>query len=168
MGYEIAGGLGAKLAAPKRDVYVLVGDGSYLMMNSEIATSVALGIKLVVVVLDNRGFGCIDRLQRATTGVSFNNRLAPEHPQVDFAAHAASLGAHAEHAGSLGELAPALARARAAKQTAVVAIATDGRMSTNEGGAWWDVPVWETARSPAGRQIRKRYETARKRQHQGN
>lgn len=168
MGYEIAGGLGAKLAAPKRDVYVLVGDGSYLMMNSEIATSVALGIKLIVVVLDNRGFGCIDRLQRATTGVSFNNRLAPEHPQVDFAAHAASLGAHAEHAGSLGELAPALARARASKQTAVVAIATDGRMSTDEGGAWWDVPVWETARSPAGRQIRKRYETARKRQHQGN
>ena len=168
MGYEIAGGLGAKLAAPERDVFVLVGDGSYLMMNSEIATSVALGLKLVLVVLDNRGYGCIDRLQRATGGVSFNNRLEPEHPQVDFAAHAASLGAHAEHVGSLSDLAPALTRARAAKQTAVVTISTDARTSTGEGGAWWDVPVWETPRTPTGRKIRQRYEAARKRQHQGN
>jgi len=168
MGYEIAGGLGAKLAAPERDVFVLVGDGSYLMMNSEIATSVALGVKLVVVVLDNRGFGCIERLQRATGGASFNNRLAREHPRVDFAAHAASLGAHAEQVGTLDDLAPALARARAADRTSVVAISTDGRSSTSEGGAWWDVPVWEGARSAAGRQIRRRYEAARKRQHQGN
>jgi TPP-dependent trihydroxycyclohexane-1,2-dione (THcHDO) dehydratase len=68
MGYEIAGGLGVKMARPDREVIVLVGDGSYLMMNSEIATSVMLGLKLTVVVLDNRGFGCIDRLQRATGG----------------------------------------------------------------------------------------------------
>ena len=88
MGYEIAGGLGAKLAAPDRDVYVLVGDGSYLMMNSEIATAVAMGAKLTIVVLDNRGFGCINRLQRATGGAAFNNLLGTDAPAVDFAAHA--------------------------------------------------------------------------------
>ncbi len=76
MGYEIAGGLGVKLARPEREVIVLVGDGSYLMLNSEIATSVMLGLKLTIVVLDNGGFGCIDRLQRATGGEAFNNLLA--------------------------------------------------------------------------------------------
>ena len=84
MGYEIAGGLGVKLAHPNREVCVLVGDGSYLMLNSEIATSVALGAKLVIVVLDNRGFGCIERLQAATGGASFNNLLGAETPRVDF------------------------------------------------------------------------------------
>jgi 3D-(3,5/4)-trihydroxycyclohexane-1,2-dione acylhydrolase (decyclizing) len=167
MGYEIAGGLGAKLAAPRRDVYVMVGDGSYLMMNSEIATSVALGVKLNIVVLDNRGFGCIERLQRATGGASFNNRLASEHPPVDFAAHAASLGAQAEKVGSLAELEPALARARAARRTAVVVIDTDGRSSTGLGGAWWDVPVSDAARTASGRVTRRNYERARARQKQG-
>src|SRR3546814_3507350 len=97
MGYEMAGGLGLKLARPAAEVVVMVGDGSYLMMNSEIATSVMLGAKLVVVVLDNRGFGCINRLQQATGGASFNNLLADTlHqalPEIDFADHAASLGA---------------------------------------------------------------------------
>ena len=97
MGYEIAGGLGVKMAQPDREVVVMVGDGSYLMMNSEIATSVMLGRKLTIVVLDNRGFGCINRLQRATGGESFNNLFEhTEHvtlPEIDFAAHAASLGA---------------------------------------------------------------------------
>jgi 3D-(3,5/4)-trihydroxycyclohexane-1,2-dione acylhydrolase (decyclizing) len=88
MGYEIAGGLGVKLAAPEREVVVMVGDGSYLMMNSEIATSVALGAKLTIVVLDNRGFGCINRLQRGTGGEPFNNLLPDAAPRVDFAAHA--------------------------------------------------------------------------------
>ena len=95
MGYEIAGGLGVKLARPDREVIVLVGDGSYLMMNSEIATSVTLGAKLNIVVLDNGGFGCIDRLQRATGGEAFNN-LMPGGHGIDFRAHAASLGAQAE------------------------------------------------------------------------
>ena len=75
MGYEIAGGLGVKMADPSREVIVMLGDGSYLMMNSEIATSVMLGLKLTIVVLDNRGFGCINRLQNATGGASFNNLL---------------------------------------------------------------------------------------------
>jgi 3D-(3,5/4)-trihydroxycyclohexane-1,2-dione acylhydrolase (decyclizing) len=111
MGYEIAGGLGAKLAAPEREVFVLVGDGSYLMMNSEIATSVSLGAKLVIVVLDNRGFGCIHRLQRATGGKPFNNLLGQDAPDVDFAMHARSLGAEAEEVSGIGELETALGRA---------------------------------------------------------
>ena len=96
MGYEIAGGLGVKMADPAREVTVMLGDGSYLMMNSEIATSIMLGLKLTIVLLDNRGFGCIDRLQRATGGASFNNTLATARhqtlPEINFATHAASLG----------------------------------------------------------------------------
>src|SRR3546814_20856269 len=103
MGYEIAGGLGVKLARPQAEVVVMVGDGSYLMLNSEIATAVMLGLKLIVVVLDNRGFGCIDRLQQATGGESFNNLLDEGAPRIDFAAHAASLGATAEKVVSLAE-----------------------------------------------------------------
>ena len=97
MGYEIAGGLGVKMARPDREVVVTVGDGSYLMMNSEIATSVMLGPKLIIVVLDNRGFGCINRLQQATGGAPFNNLLNDARhevlPEIDFAAHARSMGA---------------------------------------------------------------------------
>ena len=89
MGYEIAGGLGVKLAMPEREIWVLVGDGSYLMMNSEIATSVMLDKKLNIVVLDNGGFGCIDRLQRNCGGASFNN-LFPNGSGIDLAAHAAA------------------------------------------------------------------------------
>ena len=140
MGYEISGGLGAKLAAPDREVVVLVGDGSYLMMNSEIATSVAMGLRLTIVVVDNRGFGCIDRLQGATTGLSFNNLLANAAPRVDFAAHAKSLGAQAEKLDSIAGLEAALPRAFAAKRTTVLVIDTDPKISTAEGGAWWDVP----------------------------
>jgi 3D-(3,5/4)-trihydroxycyclohexane-1,2-dione acylhydrolase (decyclizing) len=145
MGYEIAGGLGARLAAPAREVVVMLGDGSYLMMNSEIATSVALGAKLILVVLDNRGFGCINRLQQATGGAAFNNLFGETlaMPRVDFAAHAASLGAHAEKVASLRELPTALERARASPVTAVVVIDTDPSTSTGEGGAWWDVAVPE-------------------------
>ncbi|HUB12583.1 MAG TPA: 3D-(3,5/4)-trihydroxycyclohexane-1,2-dione acylhydrolase (decyclizing) [Acetobacteraceae bacterium] len=145
MGYEIAGGLGVKLAAPQRDVFVLVGDGSYLMLNSEIATSVALGLKLIIVVLDNGGFGCISRLQRATGGAAFNNlasdidRIAPV--AVDFRTHAASLGAVAEHVGSVAELEAALARALVAPRTSVVVIETDPAVATAAGGHWWDVAV---------------------------
>src|SRR3546814_13595569 len=97
MGYEIAGGIGVKLSEPARHVYVMVGDGSYLMLNSELATSVAMGIKLILVLLDNRGFGCINRLQAATGGAPFNNLLADTRhevlPEIDFVAHARSLGA---------------------------------------------------------------------------
>ena len=138
MGYEIAGGLGVKLAAPTREVYVLLGDGSYLMMNSEIATSVQLGLKLVIVVLDNGGFGCIDRLQRGTGGAPFNNLLASSEgtpPAIDFAGHARSLGAEAEEVDGIGALEAALGRAKAATATYVIAIRTDPGIATEAGGA---------------------------------
>ncbi|MGH8269227.1 MAG: 3D-(3,5/4)-trihydroxycyclohexane-1,2-dione acylhydrolase (decyclizing), partial [Steroidobacteraceae bacterium] len=130
MGYEIAGGLGVKLADPDREVVVMVGDGSYLMLNSEIATSVMLGLKLVIVVLDNRGFGCINRLQKATGGAPFNNLLADSRQQddptpVDFAAHAAALGAQSEKVPDVAALSAALERARAASRTHVIVIETD-------------------------------------------
>lgn len=164
MGYEIAGGLGVKMAAPDREVVVMVGDGSYLMMNSELATSVMLGHKLVVVVLDNRGFGCIDRLQRATGGAGFNNLLRDARhatlPAIDFAAHARSLGAHGEKAANLGELRAALARARAADRTSVVVIDTDPREGTAAGGAWWDVAVAAVSARAEVTTARKQYDAA--------
>jgi 3D-(3,5/4)-trihydroxycyclohexane-1,2-dione acylhydrolase (decyclizing) len=149
MGYEIAGGLGVKMAQPLRDVYVLVGDGSYLMLNSELATSVALGYRLVVVVLNNRGFGCINRLQRATGGAPFNTLWEDSThtvlPDIDFAAHAASLGAIAENAGSIAALEQALQRARQSERTHVIVIDTDPATSTAAGGAWWDVAIPEVS-----------------------
>jgi 3D-(3,5/4)-trihydroxycyclohexane-1,2-dione acylhydrolase (decyclizing) len=164
MGYEIAGGLGVKLAHPQREVCVLVGDGSYLMLNSEIATSVALGAKLTIVLLDNRGFGCIERLQAATGGASFNNLLGDSAPRVDFAAHARSLGAQAEKVDGLAALGSALNKAIRAKQTSVVVIETDPRRGTAEGGAWWDVAVTDAPRSAGQKKARAAYERARKRQ----
>src|SRR5215211_5580964 len=164
MGYEIAGGLGVKMAQPEREVVVMVGDGSYLMMNSEIATSVMIGLKLTIVVLDNRGFGCINRLQRATGSESFNNLF--EHtrhaalPDIDFRAHAASLGAIAEKAAGLAELEEALRRARAAERTTVVVIDTDPLVATEAGGHWWDVAVPEVSARAEVRAARAAYETA--------
>ena len=140
MGYEIAGGIGVKMAHPEREIVVMVGDGSYLMLNSEIATSVMLGTKLVIVVQDNRGYGCIHRLQRAVGGEGFNNLFddcvqgSPGMPAIDFAAHARSLGALAEHVESIAALEAALARARAADRTYVVVIDTDP-LRTTEAGA---------------------------------
>ncbi len=108
MGYEIAGGLGVKMARPADEVVVMVGDGSYMMMNSEISTSVMLGLKLTMVVLDNRGYGCINRLQMATGGANFNNLLEDaKHermPDIDFRKHAEVMGAMAVKAASIAEL----------------------------------------------------------------
>lgn len=172
MGYEIAGGLGVKMAAPERDVHVLVGDGSYLMMNSELATSVMLGRKLIVTVLDNRGFGCINRLQRATGGESFNNLLADaQHeamPEIDFAAHAASLGCLSEKVSSIAELEAALERAQAADRTSVIVIDTDPMITTEAGGAWWDVAVPEVSEREAVRAARADYEAKIKFQRTGD
>ena len=163
MGYEIAGGLGVKLARPDREVIVLVGDGSYLMLNSEIATSVMLGIRLTIVVLDNGGFGCIDRLQRATGGEPFNNLLADcgAAPLVDFRAHAASLGALAEQVDGIAGLEAALRRAFTAERTSVVVLRTDPRVATAAGGHWWDVGVPEVSARPQVNAARAGYETSR-------
>ena len=160
MGYEIAGGLGVKLALPEREIWVLVGDGSYLMMNSEIATSITLGKKLNIVVLDNGGFGCIDRLQRACGIASFNN-LFPGGSGVDFAAHAESLGANSRKVASIAELESALPQMRAAPHTSVTVIATDPALSTSAGGAWWDVAIPEVSSRPEVVEARATYDAIR-------
>ncbi|SAL34675.1 iolD protein [Caballeronia peredens] len=166
MGYEIAGGLGVKLARPEREVIVIVGDGSYLMMNSELATSVMLGAKLIVVLLDNRGFGCINRLQQACGGAPFNNLIddckqgAHGAPQIDFALHARSLGALSEHAANIGELQAAMKRARAAARSYLISIDTDPARPTEEGGWWWEVAVPEVSERAAVVVAREAYERA--------
>jgi 3D-(3,5/4)-trihydroxycyclohexane-1,2-dione acylhydrolase (decyclizing) len=140
----------------------MVGDGSYLMMNSELATSVMLGLKIVVLLLDNRGFGCINRLQQATGGRPFNNLLADSRHQVaseiDFAAHAASLGARSEKVAGLADLDAALARAAASERSYVIVIETDPAVSTAAGGAWWDVAVPEVSDRAEVRAARADYE----------
>ena len=167
MGYEIAGGLGVKMAKPEREVIVMLGDGSYLMLNSEIASSVMLGLKLIIILLDNRGFGCINRLQQACGGAPFNNLWddcvhGPDGvPSIDFAAHARALGADAEHVGSIAQFEAALARARAAKRTYLIAIDTDHRRTTEAGGCWWDVAIPEVSARAAVREARRDYEIAR-------
>ena len=164
MGYEIAGGLGAKLAHPEREVIVMVGDGSYLMMNSEIATSVMLGAKLIIVVLDNRGYGCINRLQQACGGAPFNNMFDDCQqgplgaPAIDFAAHARSLGAQAEHVANVAELEAAMQRARAAERTYLISIDTDAARTTDDGGWWWEVAVPEVSARETVRAARAQYE----------
>ncbi|MEQ1940370.1 3D-(3,5/4)-trihydroxycyclohexane-1,2-dione acylhydrolase (decyclizing) [Mesorhizobium sp. CN5-321] len=169
MGYEIAGGLGVKIARPDDDVIVMLGDGSYMMLNSEIATSVMLGKKLTIVVLDNRGFGCINRLQMATGGANFNNLLKDalheEMPEIDFAAHAASMGAVARRVSSIAELERALKEAEADTRTSVVVIDTDPLISTEAGGHWWDVAVPEVSVRPTVNAARAEYEKKRKAQH---
>jgi 3D-(3,5/4)-trihydroxycyclohexane-1,2-dione acylhydrolase (decyclizing) len=173
MGYEIAGGLGVKMAHPDREVVVMLGDGSYLMLNSEIATSVMLGAKLIIVLLDNRGYGCINRLQVACGGAPFNNLFDDcvqgelGAPHIDFAAHARSLGALAEHVDGLDGLRDALVRARDADRTYLISIDTDPARTTDEGGAWWEVAVPEISTRGEVRDARAAYEQALKRRREG-
>lgn len=175
MGYEIAGGLGVKMACPDRETYVMVGDGSYLMMNSELAVSVMMRRKLIVVLLDNRGYGCINRLQNACGSAPFNNLLRDAHyetaddeavgpPVVDFTAHLRALGAVAEKVTGVAALEQALARAKASPDTYAIVIDTDPLPTTREGGAWWDVPVSEISDRPAVTAARWRYVAAKARQ----
>ena len=168
MGYEIAGGLGIKLAEPDRDVVVMVGDGSYMMANSELATAVMMGVKITLVVTDNRGFGCINRLQMATGGEQFNNLLdhtVHEQPaHIDFAAHAASMGAKTRKVSSIVELEDALVEARDATETTVIVIDTDPYPSTAAGGHWWDVAVPEVSDRDEVRAARDTYEQQRRAQ----
>ncbi|SFJ36893.1 3D-(3,5/4)-trihydroxycyclohexane-1,2-dione hydrolase [Phyllobacterium sp. CL33Tsu] len=172
MGYEIAGGLGAKMAKPNDDVVVMIGDGSYLMLNSEIATSVMLGHKINIVLLDNRGYGCINRLQMGTGGANFNNLLKDtKHevlPDIDFAAHARSLGAISEKVASIAELESALARAKQNDRTTVVVIDTDPLISTEDGGFWWDVAVPEVSARSQVNDARRNYEAKQKLQRVGD
>ena len=135
----------------------MVGDGSYLMLNSEIATSVMMGLKLIIILLDNRGYGCINRLQQASGGQRFNN-LLPEEPRIDFVAHAQSLGARAERVMGVEQLQQAASRALESDRTYVVLVETDPESSTEAGGAWWDVAIPEVSDRAEVRSARAQYE----------
>ncbi|NSZ60772.1 3D-(3,5/4)-trihydroxycyclohexane-1,2-dione acylhydrolase (decyclizing) [Agrobacterium tumefaciens] len=161
MGYEVAGGLGIKMAEPDRDVIVMVGDGSYMMMNSELATSVAMGVKITLVITDNRGYGCINRLQMETGGAEFNNLYAHTNVNpiaIDFVAHAGSMGADSRKVSTIAELEEALAAARASSRTTVIVIDTDPYPTPRAGGHWWDVAVPETSERTEVADARARYE----------
>ncbi|KAA0698155.1 3D-(3,5/4)-trihydroxycyclohexane-1,2-dione acylhydrolase (decyclizing) [Neorhizobium sp. P12A] len=164
MGYEIAGGLGAKMARPDKDVVVMVGDGSYMMLNSELATSVMLGLKITVVLLDNRGYGCINRLQMATGGANFNNLLKDARheimPEIDFRAHAAAMGAVAVKVSSISELEQAIEASKKNDRSSVIVIDTDPLITTDEGGHWWDVTVPEVSPRDEVNKARAAYEKA--------
>jgi 3D-(3,5/4)-trihydroxycyclohexane-1,2-dione acylhydrolase (decyclizing) len=168
MGYEIAGGIGVKMANPDKEVIVMVGDGSYMMMNSEVATSVSLGQKITVVLLDNHGFGCINRLQMATGGANFNNLwqdcAMQAQPAIDFRQHAESMGAIAVKAASIGELESALEASRHNDRTTVIVIDTDPLAATEAGGHWWDVAVPEVSPRPQVGKARQRYKADRRQQ----
>ena len=146
----------------------MVGDGSYMMLNSELATSVMLGRKLTVVVLDNRGFGCINRLQMGTGGANFNNLLKDTShevlPEIDFRAHAESMGAIAVKAASIAELEQAIEQAKGNDRTTVIVIDTDPLVTTREGGHWWDVAVPEVSPRAEVNAAREAYVEARKAQ----
>ncbi|WP_425071263.1 3D-(3,5/4)-trihydroxycyclohexane-1,2-dione acylhydrolase (decyclizing) [Sagittula sp. S175] len=170
MGYEVAGAIGIKMAQPERDVICMVGDGSYMMANSELATAVAMGIKITLVITDNRGYGCINRLQMGTGGAEFNNLLdhsSAAQTNIDFAAHAGSMGAASVHVGTIAELEDALARAKDATGPFVVVIDTDPYPSTPHGGHWWDVAVPEVSERKQVNDARKGYETALNQRNQG-
>ena len=168
MGYEIAGGLGVKMANPNSEVIVAVGDGSYLMMNSEIATAVMLGAKLTVVVFDNYGYACIDNLQQSMALAPFNNLLEDVVHSVparyDLVRHAQGLGANARAVTNIDELDAALAEALSSDATYVIVVPVGRHGSHELGGAWWDVAVPEASQSDEVRAARASYDTKRRRQ----
>ena len=171
MGYEIAGGLGVKMADPSREVYVLVGDGSYLMMAQEIVTSLQEKVKLNIVLLDNHGFSSIGGLSRACGSGGFGTEYRyreegqpGETIKVDFAANAASLGAYAVQAQTYDQLAEALATAKRQPQTSVVVVETDYHDRVPGYDSWWDVPIAEVSEMQSVQQAHRSYTEANKRE----
>ncbi|XYK79820.1 MAG: 3D-(3,5/4)-trihydroxycyclohexane-1,2-dione acylhydrolase (decyclizing) [Labrenzia sp.] len=177
MGYEIAGGWGARIAQserePDKDTIVFTGDGSYLLMNSDIYSSVLTGKKLIVLVLDNGGFAVINKLQNNTGNESFNNLIAdcptvPEPFAVDFEAHAASMGAHAETVSNPAELGEAFKRAKAANTTYVICMKVDAYEGwTAEGHTWWEVGTPHVTSSDKVRAAHEDWESTRPKQRRG-
>ncbi|MFN8590688.1 MAG: 3D-(3,5/4)-trihydroxycyclohexane-1,2-dione acylhydrolase (decyclizing) [Thermomicrobiales bacterium] len=169
MGYEIAGGLGAKMADPSREIYVMVGDGSYLMLHTEIVTSLEEGMKLTIVVVDNGGFQCIRALQMGTGSPSYGNELRFRNPEsgildgpyipIDFAANAASLGAVAMRATNEHELRDALEKAKRETRTVVIHVPVQKHARVPGFESWWDVPVAEVSAVPSVQEAREEYLT---------
>ena len=174
MGYEIVAGLGVRLADPDREVVVMVGDGSYLMLNSEIVTAVAEGLKLTIVVLDNHGFQCILALQRLVGVPDFGNelrfrdhsrnRLTGPYVPIDFRKHAEAMGALALQANTADELRSALATARAADRISVIAVPTEPEKRVPGFESWWDVPVAGASEQASVRGARTAYDEKRREQ----
>jgi 3D-(3,5/4)-trihydroxycyclohexane-1,2-dione acylhydrolase (decyclizing) len=174
MGYEIAGGLGVKMADPDREVYVMVGDGSYLMMSSEIVTALQEGYKLTIVLLNNYGFSSIGGLSQSLGSEGFGTDYKLRRPEsgqldgprleVDFAANAASLGAHVERAVTRDDLQRALEIARRNERTTVIVIEVDKEARVPGYESWWDVPVAEVSEMESVKRARKSYEEAKKRE----
>ncbi len=174
MGYEIAGGLGVKMAAPTRDVYVLVGDGSYLMLAQEIITSIQEGYKLIIVLVNNEGHSSIGGLSQATGAQGFATRfryrndetgqLTGDFLPVNLAANAASLGANVIEAATLQQLKAALQEARSAKNTTVVKINVDYYQQVPRYESWWDVPVAEVSEVDSAKDAYQEYKTAKQKE----
>ena len=168
MGYEVAGALGAKMADPSREVIVMVGDGSYLMLHTEIVTSLAEGVKIIIVLLDNGGFQCIRGLQEGCGSPAFGNELRQRNPatgeldgsymQIDFAKNAESLGALAMRADSEGALREALGRAKAADRTTLIEVKIDNTRRVPGFESWWDVPIAEVSGVAGVKAARNAYE----------
>ncbi len=174
MGYEIAGGLGVKMADPARDVYVMVGDGSYLMMSTEIVTAIQEGYKLNIILLNNYGFSSIGGLSQALGSGGFgtdyrargsdSGQLDGERLEVDFAANAASLGAHVIDTTTRDDLQKALEEARRAERTTVIVIEVDKEVRVPGYESWWDVPVAEVSEIESVKRAREGYDEAVKRE----
>ena len=167
MGYEIAGAMGLKLAQPAREVLCFVGDGSYMMANSELATAVMRRVPFTVILTDNRGYGCINRLQMGCGGAPFNNLYVNSNieaqPEIDFVAHARAMGAHAVKAADIPDLEAQIAAARGREIPTVIVIDTTAASGPGfgEAGHWWDVAVPEVAGSEKKQQAYARYLDAR-------
>jgi 3D-(3,5/4)-trihydroxycyclohexane-1,2-dione acylhydrolase (decyclizing) len=174
MGYEIAGGLGAKLADPGREVFVLVGDGSYLMMAGELVTAVAEHVKLTVVLVQNHGFASIGALSESLGSQRFGTSYRYRNPEtglldgevlpVDLAANAASLGADVLRARTVEDFRAALQKAKESPRTTVVYVETDPLAPVPDSESWWDVPVSEVARLESTRRARAGYQAAKRAQ----
>ncbi len=174
MGYEIAGGLGVKMADPARHVHVMVGDGSYLMMAQEIVTSVQEGFPLIIVLVDSGGFASIGALSKSLGSEGFGTSYRYRNPEtgrltgdplpVDLGANAESLGARLFRANDLASLEEALASARACGYTAVVHVEVDPEAHVPGYGCWWDVPVAEVSEQPSVEEARRGYLDGRSRQ----
>ncbi len=175
MGYEIAGGLGVKMADPSREVFVMVGDASYLMMNSEIVTAVQEGVKLIIILVDNHGFASIGGLSKSIGSDGFGTKyrfrsesgqLDGEPLPVDYGANAGSLGAYVIRAANRDELADAVQKAQGMRETVCIVVETDRRQRVGGYESWWDVAVAEVSENPAVQQARKDFEQAKtKEQH---
>ncbi|MGO9924416.1 MAG: 3D-(3,5/4)-trihydroxycyclohexane-1,2-dione acylhydrolase (decyclizing) [Isosphaeraceae bacterium] len=173
MGYEIPAGLGVRLAQPEGEVYVLVGDGTYLMNPTELVTALQEGLKITIVLAENHGYQCIRRLQMWRTGVSFGNefrcrdpatnRLEGEYVRIDLAGNAESLGARSWHVETPEQLRQALREARAERRTCVIVAETEKHRFLPGGGIWWDVAPAEVSQDPKTRALRAGYEQDRQR-----